>query len=497
MSLGQSIAGGAAWTVAGRLAIRMLGFISTIILARLLVPEDFGLVAQAMMVVGFLDMATEFGIHVPLIQNQKATRDHYDSGWTLQILRGIVVAAVLVLLAPATASYLREPRLEQIIYALSLMPLIYGFVNIGIVDFRKHFQFDKDFRLNIIKKVVGFVTVISLAVIWKNYWAFVISNIVANVAIVLASYAMSPYRPKISFVEWRSLFHFSKWVWARGVLNAANDRIDLFLLSRFTNVTTVGTFTLSREVATTPSSELAMPIARALFPGLSKVADDPEEFRRILASVFSVTLMIALPAGAGLSYLAEPLTLVLLGEKWVAAIPFIQILAAYGVIKIVSSFAVVTLNAMHRPQVNTYLAIAIFAVRLSILPFLVIRFGAIGLCYGLVISALIEAIVTIATLAILKVWETRTVFHQTWRTIIATIVMLFSLTLIESAGQPFLSAGVLPLLGLTLVGAVTYFTSIQLMWILSGRPHGPEEAAWSLLQNIRSQNLPKVRGQQR
>ena len=487
MSLGQSIAGGAAWTVAGRFAIRILGFISTLILARILVPEDFGLVAQAMMVVGFLDMATEFGIHVPLIQNQKTTRDHYDSGWTLQIMRGVVVAAILALLAPSISSYLREPRLENIIYAASLIPLIYGFINIGIVDFRKHFEFHKDFQLNLVKKVVGFITVISLAFLWESYWAFVVSNIVANIAMVIASYILSPYRPKPSLVEWRSLFHFSKWVWTRGVLNAANDRIDLFLLSRFTDVTTVGVFTLSREVATTPTSELAMPVARALFPGLSKVVGDPTEFRRIFASVFSSTLMIALPAGVGLSYLAEPLTLLLLGAKWSAAVPYIEILAAFGVIKIVNSFAVVTLNALHRPQINTYLAVAITVVRLSILPYLVINFGAIGLCYGLAISAFIEAIVTIATLGVLDIWKSRQVFDQTWRSIVATVTMLASLMAADDYISLMTNSDIWSLFTLILVGASTYLLSIQVMWVLSRRPAGPEEAAWSLLRNIRSQ----------
>ena len=92
MSLGRDIARGAIWTVASRFAVRGVGIISTLILARILVPDDFGLIAQAMLIVEVLQTATEFGVQIPLIQNQNATKAHYNTGWTLKIIRGFLTS---------------------------------------------------------------------------------------------------------------------------------------------------------------------------------------------------------------------------------------------------------------------------------------------------------------------------------------------------------------------------------------------------------------------
>src|SRR5687767_1543898 len=128
---------GIAWMVTARLADRGIGLISTLILARLLVPDDFGLVAMATAIGGILDLLGAFSFDLALIQKKDAGKNHYDTVWTFTVLFGLVCAIALVGLAIPAAIFYREPRLEAVMYALAVLYLVGGFSNVGVVDFRK------------------------------------------------------------------------------------------------------------------------------------------------------------------------------------------------------------------------------------------------------------------------------------------------------------------------------------------------------------------------
>ncbi|MBT5458103.1 MAG: oligosaccharide flippase family protein, partial [Rhodospirillaceae bacterium] len=136
--IGKRTAIGAGWTVLMRFAVRSVGIVSTLILARLLVPADFGLVALAMTLLALLEVMSHFNFEVFLVREPDADRSHYDTAWTLTVLRGIVIAVLLVMMAPLAAGFFNEPRLENVVYAIAALTGLVGFTNIGIVEFQKH-----------------------------------------------------------------------------------------------------------------------------------------------------------------------------------------------------------------------------------------------------------------------------------------------------------------------------------------------------------------------
>ena len=135
-----------------RLAQRGIGLLSTVVLARLLVPEDFGLVAMAMAIYGLVDLLSQFGFDTALIHKQDADRRHYDTAWTLNLVFRTLCGLLLIIAAPLGASLLEEPRLEAVIYVIAIVSLVQGFENIGIVAFRKDFHFNMEFHFRIAKK---------------------------------------------------------------------------------------------------------------------------------------------------------------------------------------------------------------------------------------------------------------------------------------------------------------------------------------------------------
>ncbi|TMQ29638.1 MAG: lipopolysaccharide biosynthesis protein, partial [Nitrospirae bacterium] len=139
------MARGAGWMVMLRMADRVLGVISLGILARMLLPEHFGLVALAGSLGGLLEILSELSVELALIRGSQSDRRLYDSAWTIKIVRGLVVSVILLLLAPTVARFFAEPRIEVVVYYLALASFILSFENIGVVEFRKHLAFEKEF----------------------------------------------------------------------------------------------------------------------------------------------------------------------------------------------------------------------------------------------------------------------------------------------------------------------------------------------------------------
>src|SRR5262245_62019111 len=161
--LGLKMARGAAWMVLMRIGERGLGLLSTLLLARLLVPADFGLVAMATSILGVLEVMGSFGFDLALIQNQRAERRHFDTAWTLTVVYGLVSGVLVVILAVPASHFFGDPRLQAILYLFAVAALVQGFENIGIVAFQKELDFRRDFNFRMLKKIVGFLVTITLA----------------------------------------------------------------------------------------------------------------------------------------------------------------------------------------------------------------------------------------------------------------------------------------------------------------------------------------------
>ncbi len=166
--LNRKMAKGVVWMSVLRLSVRMLSLISTVILARLLVPEDFGIVAMATSIIALLELATAFSFEVPLIQKQDPSREDYDSAWTLNVLFYACLTVCLLLLAAPAASFYQEERLKDVIPILAIGFMARGFGNIGVVKFQKELQFNKDFLLLFLKKFGGFCVTIPLAFLLRR-----------------------------------------------------------------------------------------------------------------------------------------------------------------------------------------------------------------------------------------------------------------------------------------------------------------------------------------
>jgi lipopolysaccharide exporter len=476
VTLYRQMAAGAAWMVCFKLVEQSIGVVSTIILARLLSPGDFGLVAMATAIIAALELFGAFNFDVAIIQKPNAPREHFDTAWTFNSLFGIFYAVVLLTLARPASHFYSEQRLVPVILWLALGTAVGGLENVGVVAFRKDLQFRKEFLLLTGKKVVAFCVTIPAALTLHSYWALVMGIIASRCTGVLLTYVAHPFRPRLSLKAKGELYNFSKWLFLNNLLNFLSSRSADFLVGRIAGSDRLGVYRLSYDISNLPSSHMMAPINRAVFPGYAKLSGDlgklRESYLRVSASLASLTFPVAFGSAA----LASPLVLALLGPRWADCVPLIGVLAFFGALLTLGSSISYVCLAVGKPRLVTVIGCVQVAV---LLPSLVIglkRFGILGGAYADLISASItQPAAVMVGLRLMRI-PFAVYARNIIRPLISSLVMYATVTGALSVAR-FAAPGVPPIAVLGFGGAlgvVTYAGVLFLTWHLSGRPTGPE-----------------------
>jgi lipopolysaccharide exporter len=476
--INNEIAKGAVWMVGYKLIDRGVGLASTIVLARLLVPADFGLIAIAMMLISALQLLFAFNFDVHLIQKADAGRVQFDTVWTFNLLFGLLCAVLLAVLAHPVSLFYKEMRLEAVIYTLAVGCAVAGFSNIGPVIFRREMRFDREFKFMLGKRLAPVMVTIPIALWLHSYWALAIGQLTGTLASVLLSYYVSDYRPKFSLKARSELFHASKWLFINNTLQFLNGRAAEFVIGKFAGVAGLGLYTISSEISTLPTTELVAPINRAAFPGYAKLASDIAQLRNSFLGVISVIALFALPAGIGIFAVADLLVPAVLGWKWISAIPLIQVLALYGVLTALQTNIGYVYLAVGRPRLITAVAAVQFVVLLALLLPATWRWGATGAAWSFLITAVCMVPVNQVLIARQLRLSTLGYAARLWRPALAALLMAAAVHGVKN--QLTVSnethAYVLALLLCSAVGAAVYAITLYLLWHLSGRPEGAERA---------------------
>lgn len=485
-SIGLQVATGTSWTIAMRLAIRGLGLVSMILLARLLVPEDFGLVALASMLVAFIEVASQFRFDIYIIRAKDPERTVYDTVWTLSILRGLAMAGILILIAAPAASLLDEPRLELIIYVIAPLLVLDGFRNVAVVDFQKYFDFSKDFSFLVAIKLFSFFATIVAALALRNYWALVIGLFTAGVVGLVFSFAMHPFRPRFCFSGAGKILGFSKWLVLRSILDFTINNGDIFLIGKLAGPAILGIYTVAREISTLATSELLMPIRRVMLPGFSKLDGDRVRLRDAYIGAQAVVNAIGCPVAVGIWLIADPAIRVLLGLKWLDAIPLVQVIALYGLVEIISTNSGPVFIALSRPKLVVVSQVVRVTVLLPLLFWSIREWGAIGAAWSVTAAAVVALTVTLALLQRVVDIGVVATFRASARTFAATAAMIGIVLLARSMFAETVASlpAFLHLMVTVVLGATTYGGMHLLLWHLSGLPNGPERKILQLMPQL-------------
>lgn len=483
MTLGRRMALGGLMLVLLRLSVRVIGLVSTMILFRILVPDDFGLVALAGVAIGLVEVFAEFGFDLALIRKQNTTRNDYDVTWSLTLLRGLAVAAVVLALAQPAASYLNEPRLATMLCWMALAPVIDGLQNPGVADFSKDLTFGKEFKLKVSQKLISFVVTISAALWLQNYWALVIGLLTGKTVGLALSYVMHDFRPRFSLLGARAVFSFSIWVMFNNVILYAGNQTDKVLIKKNYDAHTVGIFRVAEEICSIVM-ELVWPVERALYAGYAKQADQLAVVRQTMLKAVAYVSMVGVPLSIALLVLAEPAVGLLLGPKGLPAVPFVQVLCLHSALRSCIAGIQPIFMPLGRPQINTQITFANVGVRLALLFLLFPVVGVMAAPWSLVGGTATGCTIAIVRAKLLLQLRWLDVPLALWRTLAATVVMYgagqWSTALLKGS-----VAAQIPLAVLVIQGGLAlavFFATLFSLWALAGRPDGPEQHIANLLQ---------------
>jgi lipopolysaccharide exporter len=486
-SLSLKTAKGAGWVIAWRVATRNLGLLSTLILARLLTPDDFGLVAIATGFILAVDALSSFGVQDALIREVKLDRELYDTAFTMNLFRGVATAAIIALSAWPLGEFVGDPRLGLVLLALAAGSLLGTFENVGIVDFVRQLDFQKEFRLQLTGRVVGIVVTIVLAVLFHSYWALIAGILVGRLVRLAQSYTISQYRPRLCLRRWRQIIGFSLWTWAAGVIHIVRDRVDSIVIGRMLGTTNVGIFTLAVEIGSLPTTELAEPLYRALYSGFSEGNRSGVSPARVYLKVVGVALLLTVPAAVGISLVADALIRLALGTAWLDAVPLVWIMALPGALNVTSYVSGAALNAQGRPQVNFRLGAISTVFKVVLLVCMTWTYGLIGAAAAVALSLVVEQLLYLNVTRRYVGVRIAELAQQVWRPVFATAVMatvLAGLGLGWTRFEGDTLDAVRWLVAAVGTGVVVYCLALSGAWLASGRPEGPETAVWRLAQGM-------------
>lgn len=486
------IAKGAAWMVGARMADRFIGLGSTVILARVLTPADFGLVAMAMAVIGLIELATSFGFEVSLIRTATPTRAHYDSVWTLNVLFGIACGAATAAAALPAASYYGDERLMPIMLVLGASWAVGNLSNVGVVDFQRTLNFAKEFQFLMTQRLIGVAVTVTLALWLQSYWALIVGSVTTRMIGLIISYLWHPYRPRLHLGATRQIFSFSLWIFVDKVAAFGTMRAADFVLGRTHGAAELGVYRLGEEIGHLPGTELVAPLNRVLLPGMAQMIEGGRPTRELAIAASGVVAVILMPSCLGISAVADPLVRVMLGTQWLAAIPVVQIMAINALFLALWANQHTTLFAVGKPRLPGLISIARLCVFAPSVFLLVGDYGAQGVAVSALVSSI--AALSLGMWAGLRVQGVRAgeYWGAVWRPLVAASVMWAGVTwLIENLTNGPLGFAAAKLLICVGAGILLYVLMMMALYLLAGKPQGAERL---LLDRIVAFLRPWLRG---
>jgi lipopolysaccharide exporter len=380
---------GASWLISSRLIGRAVDFVTLLFLARTLTPADFGLTALAMTLIIILDTVLEVPVIQALISLQRLTKSHLDTGFTLGLLRSLVVA-VIVLASAYPFSYLySDSRLVLLIAALALSPIARGMLNPNLVRFARNMQFRPNFITEFSGKICGMAAAVSIVLAGGGYWAIAANTIVPPVVSLVVSYMLAPYRPSLSLSRLNEFAGYIGWFTGAQILVAVNWQFERLVLGRFVDKASLGRYALASDLAIFPSQAIVGPAMHSVMAAFSRISTEKERHEPAFLKASGLTMLVVVPMCVGLSVTGDLIVRLLLGPKWQDAGLYLQLISlsfvAAPYYQTLQAFSL----ALARPVVLFRINLISLALRIPLVGALVYFYSIMGAIAALIILSVI------------------------------------------------------------------------------------------------------------
>jgi PST family polysaccharide transporter/lipopolysaccharide exporter len=381
LPLRKRVRSGVAWSFSSALIGELIRFVRSIALARILVPEDFGLFGMALTIVAAVNAVTAFGLDRTIVSDQFGSRaelkTHLDTVWTAELIRSLVIALVVAASAFSIARFYGQPELKVIVPMLGLISLVQGLQNIGLQLLRKELSFANIFWYELATNGVGFLITIALALVLRNVWALVLGLFVTAVAGTILSYIIHPYRPRPALERnaLHRVWNVGKFTMVFAGASFVTNMADNVMVGRLLGSAALGNYSLAYNISSTPIQLLVAGLSTVLFPAYAEInTERPKHLEQAFVKVFGLSLLALLTIAGMFFLLGNEIVRLLFGSRWTSAGAVLPILALIIPLRGFTLIVTPLLYAVNRPK---YLAVGrtleaivfLVALYLLILPF--------------------------------------------------------------------------------------------------------------------------------
>ena len=322
------------WSFFERIGQQAVQFVISIILARLLLPEEFGLIAMLTIFMAVAQSFINSGFGSTLIQKQDATHIDECSIFYFNILVGFLAAGLLCLAAPWIAGFYNQPLLVPLTCVLSLNLIINAFGIVQTVLLTKHIDFKTQLKVSVIAASFSGTIGVTMALNGFGVWSLVAQSLGSNLFRTILLWFFNTWRPSLTFsyASLRGMFAFGSRLLASGLLDTVFRNIYLVVIGKLFSPIALGFYSRAKGLQQLPVDNISSIVSRVTFPVFSSVQDDKPRLKRGVRKALTILVMINFPMMIGLAIVAKPLVLMLLTEKWLPCVPYLQLLCVAGML---------------------------------------------------------------------------------------------------------------------------------------------------------------------
>jgi O-antigen/teichoic acid export membrane protein len=379
------------WSFVEAMGLQSVRFVIGIMLARLLIPEQFGLIAMLYVFIALATSFIESGFGAALIQRRNATQIDICSIFYFNIVVGLAASGILCLVAPLIAAFYKQAILTPITRAMSLIIVINSFGMVQATILAKQIDFKTQTKVSLLAGGLSGIIGIVLASAGFGVWSIVAHQVSGSLFQTVFLWFFNPWRPALifSFSALREMFGFGSRLLISGLLNQIFDNIYYVVIGRLFSATELGFFARAKALQELPSHTLSGMVGRVTFPVFSTIQNDPARLKRGLKKALTFLVLVNFPMMIGLAMIARPLVVVLLTEKWAACIPYLQLLCLLGLLYPLHLINLNVLQALGRSDLFLRLEI-IKKIMVVINIAITWQWGIAAMIYGMIATSTIS-----------------------------------------------------------------------------------------------------------
>lgn len=394
MNLKEKTLAGLFWTFSQQFSVQLINFAVQVILARILLPAEFGLIGMLTIFISIGNSLIDSGLTSSLIRTPDASQRDYSTVFFINLAGSFIIYAILFASAPLIARFYQQDSLSAIIRVYTISFLLRAFIGVQTTRLTKEMNFRAQMFMQIPSVIGGGITGILLAYWGYGVWSLVWMNLVQAFLFTVQHWIFTGWRPSLIF-DWGCLkyhFKFGYKLTLSGLLNAIYQNLYNLIIGKYFSATQLGYYTRAQTMQMFPVQNLSAALNKVTYPMFATIQEDDKRLKNVYRRLMQQVVFWVTPIMIVLVIIAEPLFRMLLTEKWLPAVPYFQVLCASGVLFPLHFYNLNILNVKGRSDLYFRLEIVKKAFT-TIGVFCVIPFGIYGLLYFQVLSSVFSFVV--------------------------------------------------------------------------------------------------------